>query len=50
MGRHEFANPVRYEFIYDDGHGNLPPFGSSTGGNQGDPRMTVVASHAILTW
>ena len=31
-----------------DGHGNLLPFGSSTGGNQGDPRMTVVASYAIL--
>ena len=34
-----------------DAHGNLLPFGSSTGGNQGDPRlprMTVVASYAIL--
>ena len=43
-----FFAECRHKGDIFDGHGNLLPFGSSTGGNQGDPRMTVVASYAIL--
>ena len=43
-----FFAECRHKGDIFDGHGNLLPFGSSTGGDQGDPRMTVVASRAIL--
>ena len=43
-----FFAECRHKGDVCDGHGDPLPFGSSTGGNQGDPRMTVVASHAIL--